>query len=61
MTGERFMIDQLDLFENKPHIKKENIKSYNSCFRVKIGYRKPLEILDERIDLEFLKERLETY
>lgn len=48
------MSDQLDLFEDKLlFIKKENIKSYNSCFRVKIGYRKPLKILDENIDIEF--------
>jgi len=53
------MSDQLDLFENKPvPLHGEDIKNYNSRFRIKTGYRKPLEVIDDSVDIEFLKEKI---
>ena len=52
------MSSQLKLFENKPILLQgEDIKNYNPHFRIKKGYRKPLEVIDDSIDLEFLEEK----
>jgi hypothetical protein len=53
------MTDQLDLFQDKPLLtRKEDIKSYKSYSRIKTGYHKPLEVIDEDVDIEFSEEKI---